>query len=98
MAFPIPDDPDALLRREDTAQALTASGYPTKAKTLATKATRGGGPPYRKYGPWPLYRWGDSIAWAKNRLGEPRYTTSEGPPPGRASDLQHQGASSTYIK
>jgi hypothetical protein len=77
MSSPIPDNPDALLRREPTADALTASGYPTKAKTLATKATRGGGPPYRKYGPWPLYRWGDALAWAQSRLSEPRSTTSE---------------------
>jgi hypothetical protein len=77
MAFPIPHNPDALLRREDTAEALTASGYPTKAKTLATKATRGGGPPYRKYGPWPLYRWGDSLAWAESRLSEPRCNSSD---------------------
>src|SRR5262245_28299220 len=77
MVSPVPDNPDALLRREHTAEALTASGFPTKAKTLATKASRGGGPPYRKYGPWPLYRWGDSLAWAQSRLSEPRCNTSE---------------------
>src|SRR5258705_13580521 len=77
MSSPIPDDPDSLLRREATADALTASGFPTAAKTLATKASRGGGPPYRKYGPWPLYRWGDALAWAQARLGKPRFNTSE---------------------
>jgi hypothetical protein len=76
----IPDSLDALLRRELTAEALTAVGYPIKAKTLATKATRGGGPPFRKFGPWPLYRWGDALAWAQSRLEAPRCTTSEASP------------------
>jgi len=77
MPFPIPDSLDALLRREATAEALTAAGFPTKAKTLATKASRGGGPQFSKWGPWPLYRWGDALAWAHSRLREPRCTTSE---------------------
>jgi hypothetical protein len=80
MATLIPDNPDALLRREPTAEALTAIGYPIRAKTLATKATRGGGPPFRKFGPWPLYRWGDALAWAQSRLEAPRCTTSEASP------------------
>jgi hypothetical protein len=41
----IPNDPDVLLRRSQTAQALTESGFPVKVATLATKASRGGGPP-----------------------------------------------------
>ena len=43
-------DLDVLLTRQQTAEALTAFGLPIKATTLATKATRGGGPPYRKFG------------------------------------------------
>jgi hypothetical protein len=73
----IPDDPNALLLRGRTADALTAAGYPIKTKTLATKATRGGGPPYRLFGQRALYRWGDALAWAQNRLTPPRATTSE---------------------
>jgi hypothetical protein len=80
MTSVIPDDPDTLLRRDRTAEALTASGFPTAASTLATKASRGGGPPYEKYGPWPLYRWGNALAWAQSRLEEPRCTTSEASP------------------
>lgn len=38
----IPDDPDTLLTRDQTAAALTTAGFPVRAKTLATKATRGG--------------------------------------------------------
>ena len=73
----IPDDPNALLLRDQTAKALTESGFPTKTKTLATKATRGGGPPYRLFGARALYRWGDALAWAEGRLSALRGSTSE---------------------
>ena len=72
-----PENPDALLTREATAAALTQSGFPISAKTLATKATRGGGPPYRHFGPRVIYRWGDSLSWAHSLLGELRVCTSE---------------------
>jgi hypothetical protein len=77
MASIIPDDPDTLLTREATAAALTAAGFPVRAKTLATKASRGGGPIYRRFGPRPLYRWGDSLAWARSLLGPPIASSSE---------------------
>jgi hypothetical protein len=73
----LPDDPDCLLTREQAAAALTAAGFPTKAKTLATKATRGGGPPYRLYSARALYRWGDALEWAKSRLTPLVSSTSE---------------------
>ena len=73
----IPDDPNALLLRIPTAAALTAAGYPVKPKTLATKATRGGGPPYRLFGRRALYRWGDALDWAQDQLSAPRGNTSE---------------------
>jgi hypothetical protein len=72
-----PNDPNALLTREQTAAALTQAGFPISAKTLATKATRGGGPPYRHFGPRVIYRWGDSLSWAHGLLGELRLSTSE---------------------
>jgi hypothetical protein len=74
----IPINPDAWLLRPVLADALTEAGYPTKASTLATQATRGGGPTYRKFGRRPLYRWRDALAWAEGRLSEPRASTSEG--------------------
>jgi hypothetical protein len=77
MTFPVPDNPDALLTRKATASALDASGFPVAEKTLATKATRGGGPPFRKFGPRPLYRWGDALDWAQSRLSPPMRSTSE---------------------
>lgn len=73
----IPDDPKKRLRRKQTAEALTEAGYPTAEKTLATKAVRGGGPPYQLFGRIPLYTWGDALAWAEGRLSAPRTSTSE---------------------
>src|SRR5215831_21292701 len=70
-------DPDALLTRDQTAAALTACGFPIKPRTLSTKATRGGGPPYLLFGPRVLYRWGDALLWARGRLSAPRCSTSE---------------------
>ncbi len=73
----IPHSPDALLTWRATADALTENGYPTKAATLATKATRGGGPPYRRFGAVTLYRWGEALEWAQSRLSAPIRSTSE---------------------
>jgi hypothetical protein len=78
MAFPIPTDPDLLLNRKDIAAALTAAGYRVTESTLATKASRGGGPMFRRFGSRPLYRWSDALAWARGRLGPPLRNTSEG--------------------
>jgi hypothetical protein len=77
MANFIPDNPDTLLTRGRTAEALTEAGFPIKAKTLATKATRGGGPPYSKFGLRVLYRWDDALAWAQGRLSATYCSTSE---------------------
>ena len=73
----IPEDPDARLTRDALANALTAAGFPVKPATLATKATRGGGPPFRRFGARPLYRWGDAVAWAESRLSPFHLSTSE---------------------
>jgi hypothetical protein len=72
----IPKNLDALLTRSQAAEALTEAGFPTKAKTLATKASRGGGPPYLKFGARVLYRWGHTLGWAQERLTETRCNTS----------------------
>jgi hypothetical protein len=73
----VPLDPEIMLRRRDAARALKEAGYPVSEATLATKATRGGGPPYRRFGRVPLYRLGDLISWAEARLSEPMRSTSE---------------------
>jgi hypothetical protein len=69
--------PDRLLTREQTAAALTAEGFPVRAKTLSTKATRGGGPPYALFSGRALYRWGDALDWARGLMTPPRRSTSE---------------------
>ena len=73
----IPENADTLLTRDAMAVALTAAGFPVKAKTLATKATRGGGPRYCRFGPRVLYRWNDALSWAEGRLTAPQCNTSE---------------------
>ncbi len=73
----IPLTADTLLRRTQTAAALCAAGYPVSDKTLATKATRGGGPPFQLFGRIPLYRWGDVLAWAQARMSAPRCCSAE---------------------
>lgn len=73
----LPDDPDIRLTRKAAAEALTAAGFPISYDTLATKATRGGGPPFQRFGRVPLYRWGDLLDWAHARLSAPMHSTSE---------------------
>jgi hypothetical protein len=77
MTIPDSEQADELLTRGAVAAALTASGYPVKAATLATLASRGGGPPFQKFGARPLYRWSNCLAWAQSRLSPPRHSTSE---------------------
>jgi len=69
--------PDSFLRRDQAAKALTAAGYPVSPATLATKACRGAGPRFRLFGRVPLYRWGDLLEWAENKLSPPVSSTSE---------------------
>jgi len=84
-------DSDALLRRRPAAAALTDAGYPTACATLATLASRGGGPVYRRYGRYPLYRWGDLLIWAEARLGPAVTSTSEADAASVVSDHQRAG-------
>jgi len=70
-------NPESRLRRTELAEALTEAGFPISHTTLQTKATRGGGPPYQLFGRYPLYRWGDALAWAEGRLTAPQRSTSE---------------------
>jgi hypothetical protein len=89
----IPEHPDVRLTRRKTADALTEAGFPVTEATLATKATRGGGPPFQKFGSRALYRWADALLWAQQRLSAPRCSTSEGdvpPTPQRGLRVRHQ--------
>jgi hypothetical protein len=73
---PQPRDPNLLLSRVVTAEALSEVGYVIKPKTLATMATRGGGPPYHKWSKIALYKWDDALQWAQARLSGPHSNTS----------------------
>ncbi len=73
----IPTDENALLTRAQGGAALREAGYPVADKTLATKASRGGGPVYRRFGSRVLYRWGDLLQWAESQCSKPQQTTSE---------------------
>ena len=73
----IPTDPKARLRRREAAEALTEAGFTTAPATLATMASRGGGPPFELWGRIPLYTWGPTLRWAEGRLSPPRRSTSE---------------------
>jgi hypothetical protein len=73
----VPTNPDALLTRVQAAEALTEAGFPMSPATLATKATRGGGPSFGKFGPRALYPWGSTLQWAQDLLTEPVKSTSE---------------------
>ena len=73
----VPEDPETLLPRSALADALSAAGFPISSTTLATKACRGGGPPFRKFGRVPLYRWSDALDWARGRISVLVNSTSE---------------------
>jgi hypothetical protein len=73
----IPNHPDARMTRERTAAALTAAGFPISPRTLATMASRGGGPPYALFCGRALYRWGDALEWAQSLTALPRRSTAE---------------------
>lgn len=68
---------DTLLTRRRVAEELTKAGYPIANATLATRATRGGGPPYCTFSGRALYRWADALAWAQKLTSVTRCSTSE---------------------
>jgi hypothetical protein len=65
------------LSRIELSAALRERGYRVAPSTLSTKATRGGGPPFQKFGPYSLYTWGTALDWAEGRLTDPQSSTSE---------------------
>ena len=70
--------PDAMFTREKGAEALSALGYPVTKATLATLASRGGGPLYRQFGRRALYRWDTLLSWAEARCSPLRSSSSDG--------------------
>lgn len=76
---------DPLLTRQQSAAALTERGYPISRFTLATLASRGGGPVFRKFSSRALYRLSDLLAWAEARCSKPMRSTSEADARGKAA-------------
>lgn len=70
-------NPEPLLDRHAASNLLADHGVPCASATLATLATRGGGPPFRKFGNRALYRRSELLAWAFGKLSAPRGSTSE---------------------
>ena len=69
------------LSRKQAAERLTQAGYPVKASTLGVMASRGGGPPYAKFGARTWYRWDDLRAWAEGRTQRVGALRSDDPAP-----------------
>ena len=58
---------DSWLSRNEGPIALREQGFDVSSATLASMATRGGGPPYRLFLGIARYRWGDLRQWAESR-------------------------------
>lgn len=66
------------LRRWEASSYLEQRhGVTVAVATLAKYATVGGGPPYNKSGRYPLYEPAALDAWAMERLGPVRTSTSD---------------------
>lgn len=73
-----PDLRKPRLRRDEASRYLElAHGIILAPSTLATMATRGGGPAYQKVNRTPLYPRATLDAWAAEKLGPLRASTSE---------------------
>lgn len=68
---------DALLDRKAAAAYIVSLGVPCSPATLATKATRGGGPPYQLFGKKPLYRKSGLDEWVNSKLSKLITSSSE---------------------
>jgi hypothetical protein len=69
-----PTDPDCRLTRDQLAVSLSAAGYPISSATLATRVSRGEGPPHAIWGSRVYYRWGDALADTLDELKLPVFT------------------------
>jgi hypothetical protein len=65
-----------LLRRNEAAQFLTEIGFKISRQTLARAAVEGWSPRYVVWGRHPLYAADDLLAWARDRAGSYKTSTS----------------------
>lgn len=79
-AHVVPGDSLAGMRfhrtREAAAFLTKQYGLPIATATLDTMVSRGGGPPFRKWGRFRVYEEADLVAWAAKRCGAPRDSSS----------------------
>ncbi len=66
-----------LLRRSEAAAFLQERYGAYTTATLARLAVQGGGPPFVKFGRFPLYDTADLETWAKARMTKLVHSTSE---------------------
>lgn len=65
------------LRRNQAAAYLQERYGAYTTETLAKLACVGGGPRFRKLGPYPVYTPADLDAWAASRMSKPVASTAE---------------------
>ncbi|HXZ16789.1 MAG TPA: helix-turn-helix domain-containing protein, partial [Roseiarcus sp.] len=70
--------PKPLLDTAEASKFLDDNGFPVSPATLNTKRSRGGGPKFRRFGPFVRYEPEDLLMWARSKLSEPVANTSEG--------------------
>jgi hypothetical protein len=69
--------PSRMRRRVASEYLLEEHGVSLSPATLAKLAVVGGGPAFRKDGPFPLYERGELDTFAIGRLGPLRHSTSD---------------------
>jgi len=77
MQNPLDLDPDTEFTRRQLAEALSQVGFPISKGSLANMACRGNGPPFGKFRKYPIYRWGDALAWAQSLKTPASCSTAE---------------------
>jgi hypothetical protein len=75
----IPSDLDNIYRdtKALSKKLFDRKGVRVAPATLNTLRTRGGGPPFRKFGRIPLYRLKEALDWVDARMSMLRHSTSE---------------------
>ena len=73
----VPMESQTYLRRDQAAAYLQSRYGAYTTDTLAKLACVGGGPQFRKLGPFPVYLAEDLAAWAEARMSRAVSSTSE---------------------
>jgi hypothetical protein len=69
---------DRRLRRSEASEYLSSKwGIKFAPSTLAKLACIGGGPVFEHFGRWPLYTQDELDGWVRERLSEPKRSTSD---------------------